>query len=44
MKRLPAFVLLLLILFSGSPSFARGGQAADDCPPGNKDPDCVDKK
>jgi len=23
-----------------SPAFARGGQSADDCPPGNKDPDC----
>ena len=45
-ERLRPFGLILLLLaslFAAAPAYARGGQAADDCPPGSKDPDCVKK-
>ena len=36
--------LAVLVLLAGlavtATALARGGQAADDCPPGSKDPDC----
>ncbi len=36
--------IAILVLLAGLAltvgAFARGGQAADDCPPGSKDPDC----
>ena len=36
-----AVVLLVLAsLIVSAAALARGGQAADDCPPGSKDPDC----
>jgi hypothetical protein len=38
------FIQMLLVLFGLALSVvchARGGQAADDCPPGSKDPDCA---
>ena len=28
---------------AGTAAMARGGQSADDCPPGNNDPDCKGK-
>jgi hypothetical protein len=38
------YVLIVLALLAGVMStttvVARGGQSADDCPPGNRDPDC----
>jgi len=43
MRNLGFIVLLLAALFASPPAFARGGQAADDCPPGSKDPDCAKK-
>jgi hypothetical protein len=33
-------LLVLLTLFGPVAAMARGGQAADDCPPGSNDPDC----
>ncbi len=33
-------LLVLGCLALASAAQARGGQAADDCPPGSKDPDC----
>jgi hypothetical protein len=41
MHKLIAFLVLLIALFSGIAAYARGGQAADDCPPGTTDPDCI---
>jgi hypothetical protein len=43
MRNLGFIVLLLVALFATAPAYARGGQSADDCPPGSKDPDCVKK-
>ena len=43
MRTLGFIVLLLATLFAAVPSYARGGQAADDCPPNSKDPDCAKK-
>ncbi len=42
MKKLAAMVLFLLTLLAMTQAYARGGQSADDCPPGSKDPDCAD--
>jgi hypothetical protein len=33
-------MLVLIGLAVASSAHARGGQAADDCPPGSNDPDC----
>ena len=38
---LAALLLLWLAVASVTPATARGGQAADDCPPASKDPDCA---
>jgi len=37
-----AIVLILILtgLVASTAVMARGGQAADDCPAGSKDPDC----
>ena len=43
MRKIVAIFLILLAALSVSPVFARGGQAADDCPAGSKDPDCSGK-
>jgi len=40
MRYLMAVVTVLVALAAGSIAMARGGQAADDCPPGSTDPDC----
>jgi hypothetical protein len=43
LARILALILLTLAIgvsLSSAPALARGGQSADDCPPGNKDPDC----
>jgi hypothetical protein len=43
MKKIFALLLILLTVMPINPVFARGGQSADDCPAGNKDPDCRGK-
>ncbi len=43
MKKIVLLLLILLAAVPASQVFARGGQAADDCPPGSKDPDCSGK-
>jgi hypothetical protein len=40
MKQITAVLLVLLALLAPSQSWGRGGQSADDCPAGSKDPDC----
>ena len=39
-KRLIALLVVLFGLSASVAALARGGQSADDCPPGSKDPDC----
>ena len=43
-RKLAAAFMFLLALSALSQVYARGGEAADDCPPGSKDPDCAVKK
>jgi hypothetical protein len=43
-RKLIAAVLVLLTLSVAGHVYARGGQDADDCPPGSKDPDCAKQK
>jgi len=43
MRYLMVVLLVLSALAAGTAAMARGGQAADDCPPGNNDPDCKGK-
>jgi hypothetical protein len=33
-------LMMLITLFAAAAAQARGGQSADDCPPGTTDPDC----
>lgn len=40
MRHLMALLIVLAGLAAGTAAMARGGQSADDCPPGNTDPDC----
>jgi hypothetical protein len=40
MKKIIVFLLILWAALPASQVYARGGQAADDCPAGSKDPDC----
>lgn len=40
MRNMIAIFLMLLSLAAASAAWARGGQDADDCPPGSTDPDC----
>jgi hypothetical protein len=40
MRNVIAVVILLTGLLASGVAHARGGQAADDCPPGSTDPDC----
>lgn len=44
MKKIAAILMFLLALSTVSLVYGRGGDAADDCPPGSKDPDCAGKK
>jgi hypothetical protein len=44
MRIASALALALLCLTLATAAIARGGQSADDCPPGNKDPDCAGTK
>jgi hypothetical protein len=39
-KRALALLIVLFGLSASGGALARGGQSADDCPPGSKDPDC----
>ena len=41
MRKAFAIFFLFLALLAAAPAWARGGQAADDCPPGSTDPDCA---
>jgi len=43
-RRLISALLLILAIFAATEVYARGGQSADDCPPGSKDPDCANSK
>ena len=43
MRNVVALLILLTALLVGTAAHARGGQSADDCPPGSTDPDCVTK-
>jgi hypothetical protein len=43
MRSIMLVLLVLAALGTGTAAMARGGQAADDCPPGNNDPDCKGK-
>ena len=43
MRRLRVILVFLLATLAATPAGARGGQAADDCPPNSKDPDCAAK-
>ena len=41
LRKLGLAALVALTALAATPAaYGRGGQAADDCPPGNKDPDC----
>ena len=42
-RKLAAALMLLLALTATTDVYARAGQAADDCPPNSKDPDCAGK-
>jgi hypothetical protein len=44
MRKLTTILMLLAMLFAAPNAFARGGQAADECPPNSKDPDCAASK
>jgi len=44
LRRLISAVLLMLAIFAATDVYGRAGQAADDCPPGSKDPDCASSK
>jgi hypothetical protein len=44
MKRTWIILMLLATLLAAPSAYGRGGQAADDCPPGSKDPDCAGSK
>jgi len=44
MKRIWILLVLMATLTASSMAYARGGQSADDCPPGSKDPDCAGSK
>jgi len=43
MRKIVALLILLTALFGIVDAHARGGQGADDCPPGSTDPDCKGK-
>ena len=40
MRNTIALLALLIALVITTAAQARGGQSADDCPPGSTDPDC----
>jgi hypothetical protein len=42
MRHLLALLIILAALLACHVAYARGGQDADDCPPGSTDPDCKD--
>jgi len=44
MRKIAAALLFLLALSITSEVYGRAGQAADDCPPTSKDPDCAGAK
>lgn len=43
MRKVIALLFLMMTLFGVVNAHARGGQGADDCPPGSTDPDCKGK-
>jgi hypothetical protein len=43
MRYLLAVLIMSAAIISTTVAFARGGQDADDCPPGSTDPDCRTK-
>jgi len=44
MRNIIALLILLMALFAVTAAQARGGQSADNCPPGSTDPDCIAAK
>jgi hypothetical protein len=40
MRNVIALLVVLTALLTATAAQARGGQSADDCPPGSNDPDC----
>jgi hypothetical protein len=44
MRKIAAVFWFLLALSIASEVYGRAGQAADDCPPTSKDPDCAGSK
>jgi hypothetical protein len=44
MRKIVAALLILFTLSLASEVYGRAGQAADDCPPTSKDPDCAGAK
>ncbi len=42
MRHMIAALFVLMALVAANAVYARGGQSADDCPPGSTDPDCKD--
>ena len=40
MRKVMVVLAALAAIVAGTAAMARGGQSADDCPPGSTDPDC----
>jgi hypothetical protein len=40
MRKITVLLAMLMLLLTATAALARGGQSADDCPPGSTDPDC----
>jgi hypothetical protein len=43
MRNVMCLLIVIAALFASPTALARGGQSADDCPPGSTDPDCRGK-